>query len=147
MRQIFPTAVDAIDPATAYADMPTAAGRPGIRLNMIAFLPMLLHQIAAVPVVGMAALLIILVTLVAHRELPGGFPGPTTVVSIAVTPRRRGLGRYRSPPESLPARANLETVHPLHTLTVVTTTGTRLGQYPAHLYWERFNDGSGESWH
>ena len=36
MRQIFPTAVDAIDPATAYADMPTAAGRPGIRLNMIA---------------------------------------------------------------------------------------------------------------
>jgi AGZA family xanthine/uracil permease-like MFS transporter len=36
---------------------------------------MLLHQIASVPVVGMAALLIILVTLVAHRDLPGHFPG------------------------------------------------------------------------
>ncbi len=36
MRRLFPIAVDEIDPATAYADMPTAAGRPGVRLNMIA---------------------------------------------------------------------------------------------------------------
>jgi riboflavin biosynthesis pyrimidine reductase len=36
VRQLFPIAVDAIDPAIAYADMPTAAGRPGVRFNMIA---------------------------------------------------------------------------------------------------------------
>lgn len=36
MRRLFPIAVDEIDPATAYTDMPTAAGRPGVRLNMIA---------------------------------------------------------------------------------------------------------------
>src|SRR4051812_37665723 len=37
MRQLLPTAVDAADPATVYADPPlqTAADRPAVRLNMI----------------------------------------------------------------------------------------------------------------
>jgi riboflavin biosynthesis pyrimidine reductase len=36
VRQLLPTAIDEVDPATVYADMPTAAGRPGLRVNMIA---------------------------------------------------------------------------------------------------------------
>ncbi len=36
VRQLSPTAVDQIDPATTYGDMPVAAGRPGLRVNMIA---------------------------------------------------------------------------------------------------------------
>ena len=36
MRQIFPTHVDPVDGATVYADLPEAAGRPGVRVNMIA---------------------------------------------------------------------------------------------------------------
>ena len=46
-----------------------------IALTLIAFLPLLLDGIAAVPVVGMLALVVVLVTLVAHRELPGASPG------------------------------------------------------------------------
>lgn len=38
MRQLLPTVIDDVDPATAYADMPTAAGRPGLRVNMVASL-------------------------------------------------------------------------------------------------------------
>src|SRR5262249_59817432 len=51
-----------------------------IALALIAFLPMLLDGIAAVPLVGMLALAVILVTLVAHRELPGRFPGALAAV-------------------------------------------------------------------
>jgi riboflavin biosynthesis pyrimidine reductase len=36
VRQFFPEAVDDIDPADVYADLPTVAGRPSVRLNMIA---------------------------------------------------------------------------------------------------------------
>jgi riboflavin biosynthesis pyrimidine reductase len=32
---LFPEAVDDVDPATVYADLPNAAGRPAVRLNMI----------------------------------------------------------------------------------------------------------------
>jgi riboflavin biosynthesis pyrimidine reductase len=32
---LYPTPADAIDPAVAYADMPTVPGRPSVRLNMI----------------------------------------------------------------------------------------------------------------
>ncbi len=32
---LFPAPADPVDPATAYADLPTAAGRPSLRLNMI----------------------------------------------------------------------------------------------------------------
>src|SRR5438093_52515 len=46
-----------------------------IALALIAFLPLLLDGIAAVPIVGMMCLTIILVTLVAHRSLPGKIPG------------------------------------------------------------------------
>ncbi len=38
MRQLLPTVIDEVDPATVYADMPTAVGRPGLRVNMIASL-------------------------------------------------------------------------------------------------------------
>ena len=32
---LYPTAADSVDPAVVYADMPTVAGRPSVRLNMI----------------------------------------------------------------------------------------------------------------
>src|SRR5262249_20154803 len=48
------------------------------------FLPLLLDGIAAVPMVGLASLLIILITLVAHRELPGRFPGALAAVLLGV---------------------------------------------------------------
>jgi AGZA family xanthine/uracil permease-like MFS transporter len=55
-----------------------------IALALIAFLPMLLDGIAGVPPVGMVALVLILVTLVAHRELPGRFPGALAAVLVGV---------------------------------------------------------------
>ncbi|HMC64781.1 MAG TPA: hypothetical protein VKI65_07565, partial [Gemmataceae bacterium] len=54
-----------------------------IALVLIAFLPLSLH-IANVPVVGFLALTIILVTLVAHRALPGRIPGALAAVLIGV---------------------------------------------------------------
>src|SRR5919106_1002072 len=38
MRQLFPVVVDPVDPYDVYADVPVVAGRPGVRLNMIASL-------------------------------------------------------------------------------------------------------------
>jgi riboflavin biosynthesis pyrimidine reductase len=35
VRQLFPEAVDPVDPADVYADLPVAEGRPAVRLNMI----------------------------------------------------------------------------------------------------------------
>jgi riboflavin biosynthesis pyrimidine reductase len=35
MRMLFPNAVDDVDPAAVYADLPAAPGRPSVRLNMI----------------------------------------------------------------------------------------------------------------
>ncbi len=35
MRQLFPDAVDPVDPADVYADLPETDGRPAVRLNMI----------------------------------------------------------------------------------------------------------------
>src|SRR6516165_37380 len=35
MRMLFPTAADPVDPDAVYADLPTADGRPSVRLNMI----------------------------------------------------------------------------------------------------------------
>src|SRR5204863_3715910 len=55
-----------------------------IALALIAFLPLLLDGIAAVPVVGMLSLTLILVTLVAHRSLPGKVPGALAAVAIGV---------------------------------------------------------------
>jgi AGZA family xanthine/uracil permease-like MFS transporter len=62
-----------------------------IALALIAFLPMLLDGIAAVPLVGMLSLTVILITLVAHRELPGRFPGALAAVMLGVA--IFGLGR------------------------------------------------------
>jgi len=36
VRQLLPTFVDPVDPVAVYADPPVAAGRPGVRFNMIA---------------------------------------------------------------------------------------------------------------
>jgi riboflavin biosynthesis pyrimidine reductase len=36
VRQLLPAFVDPVDPLAVYADLPVAAGRPGVRLNMIA---------------------------------------------------------------------------------------------------------------
>jgi AGZA family xanthine/uracil permease-like MFS transporter len=55
-----------------------------IALALIAFLPLLLDGIAAVPLVGMASLAVILLTLVAHRELPGKFPGALAAVLLGL---------------------------------------------------------------
>lgn len=38
MRQLMPTPIDPIDPATVYADHPRAEGRPAVRLSMVASL-------------------------------------------------------------------------------------------------------------
>src|SRR3954463_12837013 len=35
MRQLLPEVVDPADPADVYADLPSAEGRPAVRLNMI----------------------------------------------------------------------------------------------------------------
>ena len=35
MRMLFPNSADAVDPAEVYADLPSTAGRPSVRLNMI----------------------------------------------------------------------------------------------------------------
>ncbi|MFQ3629936.1 MAG: permease, partial [Cyanobacteriota bacterium] len=55
-----------------------------IALALIAFMPMLIDGIAGAPVVGMMALLVILVTLVAHRELPYKVPGALGAVLVGL---------------------------------------------------------------
>jgi AGZA family xanthine/uracil permease-like MFS transporter len=55
-----------------------------IALALIAFLPMLLEGIAAVPLVGLLSLAVILLTLVAHRELPWRVPGALAAVLLGV---------------------------------------------------------------
>src|SRR5262245_39070956 len=55
-----------------------------IALALIAFLPLVLDGIAAVPLVGMLSLTVILVSLVAHRALPGKFPGALAAVVLGV---------------------------------------------------------------
>jgi AGZA family xanthine/uracil permease-like MFS transporter len=54
-----------------------------IALTLIAFLP-LLDDLVAVPVVGMVALTVILLTLVARRRLPGNIPGALAAVLVGV---------------------------------------------------------------
>jgi AGZA family xanthine/uracil permease-like MFS transporter len=53
-----------------------------IALALIAFLPLL--DVAAVPLAGLLSLTVILVTLVAHRALPGKFPGALAAVLLGV---------------------------------------------------------------
>lgn len=54
-----------------------------IALALIAFVPLWRH-IAALPIVGLATLTMILVTLVAHRALPGKIPGALAAVLLGV---------------------------------------------------------------
>ncbi|HEY7328362.1 MAG TPA: hypothetical protein VH592_12010 [Gemmataceae bacterium] len=55
-----------------------------IALALIAFLPLAQDGVAAVPLVGMTSLTLILWTLVAHRPLPGRFPGALAAVMLGV---------------------------------------------------------------
>jgi AGZA family xanthine/uracil permease-like MFS transporter len=54
-----------------------------IALALIAFIPLLM-DVAALPVVGFLSLTVILVTLVAHRSLPGKIPGALAAVAVGV---------------------------------------------------------------
>jgi AGZA family xanthine/uracil permease-like MFS transporter len=91
-----------------------------IALALIAFIPLLL-DIATVPLAGFLALTVILVTLVAHRQLPGKVPGALAAVLLGVVvywgchlldgqfgwslvPPPEGGGGYASwrPPDLLP---------------------------------------------
>jgi adenine/guanine/hypoxanthine permease len=67
-----------------------------IALAMIAFLPLVLDGIAAVPLVGMVSLMIVLVTLIAHRSLPWRIPGAlaAAAVGIALYLLLEGLGHW-----------------------------------------------------
>ena len=53
----------------------------GIAIALIAFLPLWSH-IAATPIVGLPALVVVLVALVAHRALPGKIPGALAAVAL-----------------------------------------------------------------
>jgi AGZA family xanthine/uracil permease-like MFS transporter len=55
-----------------------------IALALISFMPLAQEGIAAVPLVGMTALVLILWTLVAHHPLPGHFPGALAAVLLGV---------------------------------------------------------------
>jgi adenine/guanine/hypoxanthine permease len=68
-----------------------------IALGFIAFLP-LFQEIAALPLVGMAALAILLWTLVAHRPLPFNLPGALGAVLLGVVVYRVGLLFHLMPP-------------------------------------------------
>jgi AGZA family xanthine/uracil permease-like MFS transporter len=79
-----------------------------IALALIAFLPML-DSIAAIPLVGLASLLIILYTLVAHRQLPFKLPGAlvAVVLGVAIYWGGYGLGsRMQLPLVTAPEKAN-----------------------------------------
>ena len=67
----------------------------GIALVLIAFVP-LWQNIATVPLVGMASLTVILVALVAHRALPGHFPGAlaATILGVALYAAGQTLGQH-----------------------------------------------------
>jgi AGZA family xanthine/uracil permease-like MFS transporter len=54
-----------------------------IALALIAFMPLLI-DIAPMPIVGLLSLSVILVTLVAHRALPGRLPGALVAVLVGV---------------------------------------------------------------
>jgi adenine/guanine/hypoxanthine permease len=55
-----------------------------IALALIAFIPLLLDGIAAVPLVGLLSLMVILVTLIAHQALPAKIPGALAAVVLGV---------------------------------------------------------------
>jgi adenine/guanine/hypoxanthine permease len=65
----------------------------GIALALIALVP-LWQDIATVPLVGMVTLVIILISLIAHQQLPGRIPGAmaTVIVGVALCAIFRWLG-------------------------------------------------------
>jgi AGZA family xanthine/uracil permease-like MFS transporter len=91
-----------------------------IALVLISFMP-LLERIAPMPIVGLLALTVILVTLVAHRPLPWNFPGALAAVLVGVVayevcnllgpllgwnlvPAHAGITAFQwQPPDLLPA--------------------------------------------
>jgi AGZA family xanthine/uracil permease-like MFS transporter len=85
-----------------------------IALALIAFLPLLM-DIATIPLVGLVALAIILLTLVAHRELPGKFPGALAAVLVGVLLYQLGalFGTEQFPLVPEPPKAPSSSWHPL----------------------------------
>src|SRR5262245_18573579 len=77
-----------------------------IALALIAFVPLWQH-VAAIPLVGMVTLAIVLVTLVAHRSLPGRFPGALAALLIGALLYFGGeyLGHVRQVPLVPPAES------------------------------------------
>jgi AGZA family xanthine/uracil permease-like MFS transporter len=60
-----------------------------VALALIAFLPLI--DLTATPPAGLAALTVILVTLVAHRELPGRIPGAAAAVAVGYVVYQAGV--------------------------------------------------------
>jgi AGZA family xanthine/uracil permease-like MFS transporter len=60
-----------------------------VALALIAFLPLI--ELLATPPAGLTALTVILVTLVAHRELPGRFPGALAAVAAGYVVFQAGV--------------------------------------------------------
>lgn len=62
-----------------------------IALALIAFLPLVNDGIAGVPVIGMVCLMVILVTLVAHRRFLGNIPGALAALLVGLLIHVMGL--------------------------------------------------------
>ncbi len=71
-----------------------------IALALIAFLPLVLDGVAAVPLVGFLSLQVILISLVAHRALPGKIPGALAAVVLGIVIFQAGdaIGRWTGVP-------------------------------------------------
>lgn len=83
-----------------------------IALALIALLP-LIDFIGSVPLVGLVSLTVILVTLLAHRKLPGNFPGALAAVFVGIiafyvfrhfdlVPKAEGITFDTAAPSGLP---------------------------------------------
>jgi riboflavin biosynthesis pyrimidine reductase len=95
VRQLLPFAVDPVDPCDVYADLPSATGRPAVRLNMIASVD------GASSVDGLSGAL----GGPADREVFFAMRSFTDVVLVAAgTVRAEGYGPAELPTESENAR-------------------------------------------
>ncbi|MGH8984987.1 MAG: pyrimidine reductase family protein [Acidimicrobiia bacterium] len=95
MRQLFPVAVDPVDPIDVYGDVPVAEARPSVRLNMIASVD------GATSVDGLSGAL----GGPADRRVFAALRSFADVVLVAAgTVRAEGYGPARLPPETQDAR-------------------------------------------
>ena len=95
MRRLFPDPADAVDPLEVYGEPPTADGRPGLRLNMVA------SADGATAVEGRSGAL----SSPADQALFRAMRGLTDVIMVgAGTVRVEGYGAPRLPDEAIAAR-------------------------------------------